>query len=143
MEKRAEELICKVVDGLASPEENEELEALMAKHPDLKEELDNQRNLGSALECVGVRELQDDIADQYWGNVYNRLERKTGWVLTIIGVAILAGFGLYQLETDPAIHHAYKIGVAVLVIGLVLVFAGVLKMRLKMHKKDKYSGVIR
>ena len=143
MEKRAEELICRLVDGLITPGEGKELEALMAQDPEVRLEVEAQRKLGAALRIVGPRELQDDVTDLYWSNVYHRLERRTGWVLAVAGVGLLAGYGFYQFETNPGIAGAYRIGVAAVIVGLVLVFAGVLRLRLRTRKTDKYRGVIR
>ncbi|MEM7392294.1 MAG: hypothetical protein AAF492_08080 [Verrucomicrobiota bacterium] len=143
METRDEELICKAVDGHATAEELEELEALMTRNPELREELNAQRALGSALARVHLREMQDDVADMFWSNIYNRLERHTGWLLTVIGLVVATGYGLFQLLTRPDIDPVLRGALGILLAGMVLIFGGVCRMHMKVRKKERYREVIR
>jgi len=61
-------------------------------------------------EVMNQMELQKPSRDTwkyYWDSVYNRLERRAGWILFSIGVMILLFFGGYKglegLIADPGI----------------------------------------
>lgn len=143
MDEHVEELICKVVDGCASPDEVEEVERMAAQDPEIRKELQAQQEAVSAIGSVGLRELQDDIAEQYWGGVYNRLERKSGWLLVAIGFGLVVVYSIYELLKDPTIHTVYRIGIAALIVGFGLVFSGVFRMRRKLRRHDKYEEILR
>jgi hypothetical protein len=95
------------------------------------------------LAGAGLKEMQDDLAQLFWSNVYNRLERHTGWILTVVGLVVALGYGLYELMTQPGVAPSIKFGVGATLMGLALIFGGVLRMSLKIRRKERYSEIIR
>jgi ferric-dicitrate binding protein FerR (iron transport regulator) len=143
MDERAQELICRVVDGCATARERQELKAMQEQDPEITRELEAQGQAVDVLQSVGLRELQDDVAEQYWGHVYNRLERRVGWVLAVVGTTLVAAYGVYELLTAPDIHTVYRVGLAAVIVGFGLILSSVLRVRLKLKKQDEYQEVIR
>ena len=143
MDSRTEEMICRVVDGCASQAEDSEVEVMAERDPEVREALAQHREAVSSLRSVGLRELDDDVADQFSRGVYNRLERGVGWVLVVVGVALVTGYALYEFLTEPDIHTVYRLGIAGLLVGFGLLISRVLRMRLRLRKQDKYAEVIR
>jgi hypothetical protein len=75
--------------------------------------------------------------------VYNRLERRVGWTLTITGAAAALLVALYFLVVIPWAPAAVKLAVELLLVGLAVLFVSVLRQRLFMLKTDRYSRDIK
>ncbi len=143
MEDYVINLICKVVDGTATPEEQKIMYELKEKDSEVQAEFDAQKKVAETFGFVGLPELDDSLRQQFISGVYNKLERKTGWILLIIGIVFVFGYGLYEFITKPDINSVYQIGITGIIIGFGLLFCSVLRIRVKLRKHDKYKGVIR
>ena len=67
--------------------------------------------------------------------------KKTGLVLILITVALLFGYGAYEMILDQEMSLLVKIAVVGLYLGFVIVFIAVLLQRIKEQKSDKYIEV--
>jgi len=143
MDTHAEQLICKVIDSCARPAEKEELESMATENPEIAQALAEQQDAVNAIRSVGLRELSDEVQEQYWCGVYNRVENRSGWTLIVAGIALVVGYAIYELVTDPTIHTIYRIGIATLIVGFGLLISSKLRMRMKLTPYDRYKEVIR
>ena len=143
MDEQAEELICKVVDGCATAEEEQELRAMSENDPEIKTEWERQQQAVSTIRSVGLPELQDEVREAFAHAVYNRLECRVGWILVATGLAALFGYLCYEILTDPDAHAALRIGLAAVVIGFVLLLSGVWRCRRRLARIDPYKEVRR
>ncbi len=143
MDASKEELICKVVDGCANPEEEKELQEMAERDPEVAEALHAQQEAFAAMRSVGLPELQDQVSEQFWSGVYNRIEQRSGWAFVIVGLVLVVGYGVYELLTDPGVHTAYRLGIAALLVGLGLLISSVLRHRQRLRPHDRYTEVLR
>ncbi len=143
MDNNVKNLICKVVDGTATSEEEKIMNELKEKNPEVQAELDAQKRAVDSIRSVGLPELDDSLRKQFVSGVYNKLERKTGWILSAFGIALVLGYGVYEFMTEPDIHTVYRIGIAAIIIGFGLLFSSILRVRMKLRKHDKYKEIIR
>ena len=143
MDNNIKNLICKVVDGTATAEEEKIMNELIENDSEVQTEFNAQKKIADSFNSVGLPELNDSLQKEFSSGVYNKLERATGWILSCIGIALVLGYGIYELITQPDINAVYRIGMAALVIGFGLLFSSVLRGRLKFKKYDKYKEVIR
>jgi len=143
MDDYVKNLICKVVDGTATSEEEKIMNELKEKNPEVQAEIAAQKKAVDSIRSVGLPELDDSLRQQFVSGVYNKLERKTGWILSAFGIALVLGYGVYEFVTEPDIHSVYRIGIAAIVIGFGLLFSSILRVRMKLRKHDKYKEVIR
>lgn len=127
------------LDGELEPDEQTRFELYIEEHSEFRRELEEMEMLVSAASDMEAETLPDDVWDTFLENVYNRLERRTGWTLLILGVASLAGLGLYWFVVAPWASLEMKIFAALPVGGLFILFGSVLRERLFMLKTDKYS----
>ena len=143
MDERAEELICKVVDGCATAAEEEALRAMSRNDPEVREEWEQQEKAATAIRSVGLPELQDEVAEAFARGVYNRIECRVGWVLIVAGLAALTGFILYEILTEPEVNSVFRVGLAAVLIGFVLLVSGVWRCRRRLARSDPYKEVLR
>lgn len=85
--------------------------------------------------------------EEYWSSVYNRLERRVGWILISIGTILLTSYGLYSLVSNVLFHSGIpvvvRIGVLALVVGFCTLLVSVLRERIFLAKSDKYERIKR
>ena len=127
------------LDGELDADEQARFRRYVEENPDFRRELDEMETLVSAASQMEAETLPDDVWDTFLDNVYHRLERRTGWTLLILGVAALAGLGVYWIAVAPWASIEMKLLAALPVGGLFILFGSVLRERLFMLKTDKYS----
>ena len=143
MDAKTTELICKVVDSCATAGERREVEIMAQNDPEVAEALTEQQQAVDAVRSVGLPEPEDAIREEYWSGVCNRIERRSGWGLVCVGLALVVGYGIYELMTDPGVHTIYRLGMAALIVGFGLLLRGVLGVRMRLSKSDRYKEIVR
>lgn len=142
-EERLEALMVKVVDGVATPAEREELMAYLAHEPALRRELDAHLALKSVTDGW-VKRLELDLAeDAHRKSLGFRLESAIGVSLFVVGLGLLTGWGFVELTLDETVPVAIRVGAGAMLAGSVVLLVAVIRWRLKMLPKDHYTEVIR
>lgn len=81
----------------------------------------------------------------YSTSVYNRLERRIGWILFSIGAMILLFFGGYKIVEDiikdPSTTLIMKIGILAVLGGLVVLLVSIGRERIFVNKRERYKEV--
>ncbi len=133
-------------------EELTELEALrMEEHlkecQDCAADLREFRRLKEVTHNMRVVTPDDKYWEQYWSNIYNRLERRIGWILISIGAILLTSYGLYYLVSSLLLQGnipiIVRIGVVALVVGFCTLIISGLRERIFLAKSDKYERIKR
>ena len=110
-------------------------------------ELEEFKKLKAITDDVALMEPEGKIWEQYWGNIYNRLERGVGWILFGVAAILLLIYGgfkmIEEIVEDPTIGISLKAGLLVLIAGLAILFVSVVRERLHFWKKDRYKDVRR
>ena len=73
--------------------------------------------------------------------VVTKTSRGLGWLLALIGGAILAGYAIYEFATDDTVDALVKIAVAGVVGGSALLRLSVILDRVRARKTDRYKDV--
>ena len=136
-------LISGYLDGELSVEERENVERRLAEDAAFREEFEKMQRLVSAAATMQVEEPPDEVWDDFLDGVYNRLERRTGWLLITIGVAALVVYGVYVFLTQPGLSALVKVLCATPVVGAAVLFISVLRQRLYVARTDRYSKEIK
>ena len=130
--------------------ENEQIKTFQAHLKDCSEcrqDLEQFTSLKEITDSVSLVEPEDRVWDQYWDNVYNRLERRMGWVFFSIAGILLGLFGGFKVIEavilDPGVDLMFKVCLVVLILGLSILFASVLRERLYFRQRDRYKDVRR
>ncbi|HKB14538.1 MAG TPA: hypothetical protein VKF62_00650, partial [Planctomycetota bacterium] len=101
------------------------------------------RNLAALAKVARLPEPSDAETARFWKGLYNRSERRAGWVLLLAGLAVLAAYGATALAVAEAIPLAVRLGLLATGIGLFLLFLSVLRLRLRTLPFDLYRNVVR
>ena len=110
-------------------------------------ELKEFKKLKEITDEVTLVEPEDRIWQEYWGGVYNRIERSVGWILlSVAGIVLIIYGGFRAIEEmikDPNIETMLKVGLLALIVGLAILFVSVLRERFYFWKKDRYKDIRR
>ncbi len=114
---------------------------------DCAAELEEFRRLKEVTDNMRVLMPDEKYWEDYWSHVYNRLERRVGWILTSVGAILLTSYGLYELIEQlifrTGIPMIVRIGVLALVIGLCTLLVSGLRERIFLARSDKYERIKR
>jgi len=139
------ELIVKYVDGVASEEERERLEAHIATCANCRREVQGHARVANATRDIHFVDLPEDAWRSYWKNTYNRMERTVGWALVVIGFVVVGicavGRFAHWIATNQTLNLAEKLGLGAVVVGLVVIVTGAVRERIVMRRFDRYRRV--
>lgn len=127
------------LDGELTREEIETVERHVAGCPSCREEFNKMKRMVDAVAGLRIEAPPDEVWETFLEGVYNRIERRTGWALLIIGLAALTVYGVYVFLTEPWCSALMKMLVATPVAGLAVLFVSVLRERLFVARTDRYS----
>lgn len=110
-------------------------------------EMEEFARLKKMTDDVEFIEPEERLWQQYWGGVYNRIERGLGWVVfSLAGILLVIYAGFAAIEKfieNPSVSILLKIGLLALIVGLAILFVSVLRERIYFWSKDKYRDVRR
>jgi len=133
-------LISGYLDGELDAEQRRQLERLLSEDVAFRREFEDMKSVvAGTTAALQPDQPPDEVWDGFLDGVYNRLERKTGWLAFIAGFVLLVPYAVYAFvvyDWGPAL---VKLGVAAVVVGLALLFISVLRQRLKVARTDRYS----
>jgi len=141
------DLMMAYLDNEIDDEQKRAFEEHLASCTQCTQELKEFEKLKQLTDGVTLAEPEDRIWQQYWGNVYNRVERSMGWILFSVAAILLTIYGGFKLIEeiikDQTVGMLLKVALLVLIAGLAILFVSVLRERFYFWKKDRYRDVRR
>ena len=141
------DLMMGYLDNELPEEQKRAFEEHLATCSECANELKEFRKLKAITEEVTLVKPEDRIWQQYWGNIYNRIERSIGWILlSVMGIGLLIYGGFKAIEEiirDPTVGIILKVALLALIAGVAVLFVSVLRERIYFWKKDRYRNVRR
>ncbi|MCK4572995.1 MAG: zf-HC2 domain-containing protein [candidate division Zixibacteria bacterium] len=138
-------LLAGYVDGELSDEERRDFERELARNEQLRDELGEFKKLKEVTGMVRYADLPDEVWENYWQNLYRKIERGFGWIFLSLGAIILLSFGAYealsQLFTDPTVPLWTKLGIGTAGLGVVIMLVSLVRERLFAYNRDRYKEV--
>jgi len=110
-------------------------------------ELEEFRKLKEVTQNMRVVTPDARSWEEYWSHVYNRLERRIGWILMSLGAILVTSYGIYSLIANFLLRSdipiVVRIGIVALVVGFCTLLISVLRERIFMARMDKYERIKR
>jgi len=135
------------LDNELNAEQRRAFEEHLVSCPDCTKEMGEFQKLKAITDRVAFVEPEDRVWEQYWGNLYNRLERGAGWILFSVAAIVLLVYGGFELieeiTRNRAVGVLLKAGLLALLGGLAILFVSVLRERLYFWSRDRYKDVRR
>jgi hypothetical protein len=136
-------LLMGYIDGELDPQDLAKAEELIRTDTQFAAQVKEFQCLAKDTDSLSLREPSDEIWNNYWCGIYNRIERGSGWVIFIIGMVLIAAFGIFEFERDPSINIIWKVLVLVIILGLAILLISVIRERCKALETDKYKDIVR
>jgi len=144
---RTRELLMRALDDELMPEEQRELDLLLADDPVLRAERERLGRLKEVTADMKLRNPPEELWDDYWNSAYSRMERGIGWILVSFSVIVVGGWATWQFVTeliaDTEMPPLVKAGILAGSLGLVVLTVSVLRHRLFVKKTDPYKDIVR
>lgn len=146
-DQRFQTLLMKAIDGEISADEQGEFQRFIERDSACKKEWQQLKKLKEVTNSMNFKSLPGEAWDNYWLNVYNRIERGLAWILFSVGSIILLTYGGFKavesIIADPKLAWIVKAGILLTVGGLVTLLASVIREKLFTRKSDPYKEVQR
>ncbi len=133
----------KSVDGLATAQEQDELQTFLNAHPQLRQELQMDLQIKASTDALTRRILADADIEAPRAGRGARWVRGAGFGAVLLGALTVIGFAGYLVFTDPEIPEVLRWGLASLAGGVGLLFAYELKVRIRASGRDPYQELDR
>lgn len=141
------DLMMGYLDDELDGEQKHRFEEHLAGCPECAGELEEFKKLKVMTDEVTLVDPEDRLWQDYWGGVYNRIERNVGWIVFSIAAILLTIYGgfraIEEIIRDPHVELIFKMGLLALLVGLAILFVSVLRERIYFWKKDRYKDVRR
>ena len=141
------QLLMAYIDDESDEADRERLEKHIGQCERCRSELEELKNLKEVTDDMVFKFPEDKLWTTYWSGVYNRLERGAACALLSIGTIILIVYGAYAAVVamlgDRTVPWPVKIGVILLLVGVVDLIVSTVRERVFAMKSDKYKEVER
>jgi len=141
--ERYERLMVRVTDGVASPDEREELMDHLAQHPDLQLEFEAHRALKAVTDGWMARLEADLLEDRNRTSRSGQVERGVGTTLLLTGMAILVAYVPIEVILREDVPMVVKAGLITLGGGSLLLLWHVGRLHFTQRNADPYKEIVR
>ena len=143
--EKIKELISSYHDGVLSEEQKNLVGEHIKQCDSCRKELEEMGKFEEVMDKMELKKPPKEVWQIYWSSVYNRLERRFGWILLSIGAIILLFYGGYKaiegIIQDPTIPLILKIGILGLLAGLVVLLVSIGRERIFVRQRERYKEV--
>ncbi len=143
--QKIKELISPYCEGELNEEEKKRVERHLKECPECQKEFEEMGKFEEVMGKMKLKKPPKEAWKMYWSSVYNRLERRIGWILFSIGAMIILFFGGYKLVESliqtPDIPIFFKIAILSVLGGLVILVVSLVREQLFVRKRERYKEV--
>lgn len=117
----------------------------MEQCPECKKEFEEMGKFEEVMRKMELKKPPKEAWQLYWTSIYNRLERRAGWILFSIGAIILIFFGGYKMVEgiiqDPSTPLLLKVGILTVLGGIVVLLVSLIREQFYVRKRERYKEV--
>ena len=143
--QKIKELISSYHDGELNEREKQMVEEHLKQCAECRREYEEMGRFEEVMEKMQLKKPRKEMWEVYWNTVYNRLERRIGWILLSIGGMILLFFGGYKVVEgiiqDPSTPVLLKAGILTVLGGVVILLVSLLREQIFVRKRERYKEV--
>ena len=132
--------LMRYLDGEIGPEDRVRIEGALEESTELRREIAVFRAMKDDLQTLKL--TQGGHGHSIWDAVSRQLARPIGWTLLLAGSLIWAVYGVYAYLTAP-LFFLEKMATSAIVIGVLLLFASVIRDRYREWLTDPYRDLQR
>jgi predicted anti-sigma-YlaC factor YlaD len=136
--QKIKELISPYHDGELDEVQKKLVEEHMGKCVECRKEFGEMGKFEEVMSQMKLKEPPKEAWKMYWTSVYNRMERRIGWILFSIGAIIILFFGLIQAPDVPLL---FKVAILSVLGGLVVLLVSLARERVFVRKRERYKEV--
>lgn len=141
--ERVQQLMMAALDGEIPADEQRELDALIAAHPDVAHEWRRFQRLKEVTTGMSLRTPPEETWDRYWQSTYRRTERGIAWLLVSIGAIVLFSYwawhavlAFFEPGSEPL---GIRLAIAAVTIGMVILAVSVIREKIFTNRRDPYQ----
>lgn len=143
--QKIKELISSYYDGELDEKRKKLVEKHLKQCPECKKEFEEMGKFEEVMRKMELKKPPKEAWQLYWTSIYNRLERKIGWILFSIGAIILIFFGGYKMVEgiiqDPSTPLLLKVGILTVLGGIVVLLVSLIREQFYVRKRERYKEV--
>lgn len=143
--QKIKELISPYHDGELDEEQKKLVEEHIGECAECRKEFDEMGKFEEVMSQMKLKEPPKEAWKMYWTSVYNRMERRIGWILFSIGAIIILFFGGYKLVEGliqaPDIPLLFKVAILSVLGGLAVLLVSLARERVFVRKRERYKEV--
>ena len=143
--QKIKKLISSYHDGELDNKDKQVVEEHLKQCSDCRNEFEEMGKFEEVMGKMQFKKPQKEMWEVYWSTIYNRLERRIGWILLSIGGMILLFFGGYKavegIIQDSSTPILLKVGILTVLGGVVILLVSLLREQLFVHKRERYKEV--
>ena len=143
--EKIKELVMLYYEGELKEKDRRIVEENITSCHECRKELEDMKTFEEVMGKMKLKKPGNEVWETYWASVYNRLERRIGWILMSLGGMILLFFGGYKLVEniirDSSISLLFKIGILALLAGIVVMLISLVKEQVFVRSRERYKEV--
>ena len=143
--QKIKELISSYHDREVNDKDKQVLDEHLKKCSECRKEFEEMGKFEEVMGKMQFKKPKKEMWQVYWNTVYNRLERRIGWILLSIGGMILLFFGGYKvlegIIQDSSTPLLLKIGILAVLGGVAVLLVSLLREQIFVHKRERYKEV--
>jgi len=129
------------MDNELSDEEAIRLNDHMIRCSSCRREFAQIQKTSAKLDGMGLREPDGEIVEKTWKSPYSKLTRNFGIFMVVAGWLIMILYGAYEFIVTKETASIPKYAFVVILAGIVVLFTGVLRDRIRSYGNDPYKEV--
>lgn len=138
-------LIALYHEGELTPDEKRKVKEHIQECGSCRREFKEMKDLEDVMEGMNLKPPPREAWDNYWNSIYNRLERRVGWIFLSVGAIIFLFYGGYKLIQniiqDPGLPLLLKAGILTLLGGIAVLLVSLAREQIFVHKRERYKEV--
>ena len=140
-------LLSAYVDGELGPRDVARVEAYLAANEEARQEVEQLRRLNRVTGAMRLKQAPPEEWEAFWESIYNRAERSLGWILFVLGVAVIGGWAAWELAQallgTEQLPWLVKGAIIVGTGGVLVLLLSVIRERVFKRSRTRYKDVIR